>query len=260
MQFDGVLASVAEKKPIVHFLTNYVSANDCANVVLALGGSPIMADAIEEVEEILSLASSLVINIGTINAQTFSSMLLAGKIANQKGIPIVLDPVGAGASKFRNESVMEILESIRIDVIKANASEMSFIAQGKINTGGVDANPKDQNLDQTQIQEVARRYGCVCAVTGEIDWIIDQKESIALKHGVARLSSITGSGCMIGAMIGTFLGASEDAFCSSVAGVGLMGIAGEIADPIKGNGSFHTKILDVISASSEYIKRISVGL
>lgn len=253
-----MLESVREKSPLVHFLTNYVTANDCANITLALGASPIMADTIEEVEDMVRIASSLVLNIGTLNARTLDSMLLAGKSANQKGIPVVLDPVGVGASVFRNKAVERILKEIKLSVIKGNASEMRFLCEGVANKKGVDASSEDWDLSVDKLKELSQEYGCVCAMSGEVDCIVSSQGVARIYNGTSQLTSITGSGCMSGAMIGAFVGSGEDGFSSSIAGLALMGIAGEVAEG--GNGSFARGIIDVISNAKDYAQRIRVEL
>lgn len=255
---EAMLERVREKSPLVHFLTNYVTANDCANITLALGASPIMADCIEEVEDMVKIASSLVLNIGTLNTQSLDSMLLAGKYANKKGIPVVLDPVGVGASAFRNRAVERILDEVKIAVIKANASEMRFLCEGGAGGRGVDASEEDKNLNIEKIKALSNQYQCVCAMSGEVDYILQGERVAKVYNGVERLRGITGSGCMCGAMIGAFLGAGEDAFESSVVSLALMGIAGELSGG--GNGSFSQGILDVISNAKEHIQRIRVEL
>ena len=138
--FENILSAVRQKRPLVHFITNYVTVNDCANMTLALGGSPIMADDLREVEQIVGHCSALVLNIGTLSERTVQSMLAAGKEANRLGRPVVFDPVGVGASRFRNETAAMLLREVRFDVIKGNISEIAYLAEGIGTTKGVDAN------------------------------------------------------------------------------------------------------------------------
>ncbi len=247
-----LLVSLRSNKPLVHNITNYVTVNDCANVILAIGASPIMADDIGEAAEITAISSALVINIGTLNQRTVESMLAAGKKANELGIPVVFDPVGAGASRLRNETTRTILSEVKVSVVRGNMSEISFIAGLNANTKGVDAAEEDiVSGDAVQAAiAVAKKLGCVASVTGATDIITDGKKIAAVSNGHKMLSDVTGTGCMTTALVGSFCGAGRDAFVAAVAGIAAMGIAGEIAYESaggKGTGSFHTAIIDAIS-------------
>lgn len=247
-----LLVSLRSNKPLVHNITNYVTVNDCANVILAIGASPIMADDIGEAAEITAISSALVINIGTLNQRTVESMLAAGKKANELGIPVVFDPVGAGASRLRNETTRTILSEVKVSVVRGNMSEISFIAGLNANTKGVDAAEEDiASGDAVQAAiVVAKKLGCVASVTGATDIITDGKKIAAVSNGHKMLSDVTGTGCMTTALVGSFCGAGRDAFVAAVAGIAAMGIAGEIAYESaggKGTGSFHTAIIDAIS-------------
>lgn len=247
-----LLVSLRSNKPLVHNITNYVTVNDCANVILAIGASPIMADDIGEAAEITAISSALVINIGTLNQRTVESMLAAGKKANELGIPVVFDPVGAGASRLRNETTRTILSEVKVSVVRGNMSEISFIAGLNANTKGVDAAEEDiASGDAVQAAiAVAKKLGCVASVTGATDIITDGKKIAAVSNGHKMLSDVTGTGCMTTALVGSFCGAGRDAFVAAVAGIAAMGIAGEIAYESaggKGTGSFHTAIIDAIS-------------
>ena len=242
---------IRDKKPLIHNITNYVTVNDCANVVLAIGASPIMADDIEEAAEITSISSALVINIGTLNHRTVESMLSSGKKANELGIPVVFDPVGAGASSLRNRTTETILSEVKISVLRGNVSEISFIAGLGSNTKGVDASDKDSNKEGAAVAaSVARKLGCVVAITGAVDIISDGERIVKISNGHKMLSNVTGTGCMTTALVGAFCGASTDNFTAAVGGVVSMGIAGEIAYEKAGDagtGSFHIAIIDAIS-------------
>lgn len=247
-----LLDEVRSKKPLVHNITNYVTVNDCANAVLAIGASPIMADAIEEAADIAAVSSALVINIGTLNKRTVESMLSAGKRANEAGIPVILDPVGAGASTFRNETTKTILSNIRLTVLRGNLSEISYIAGLSANTKGVDASEADiaANDGKAAAIAAAEKLGCVVAITGAEDIITDGKRIAVISNGHRMLSSVTGTGCMTTALVGSFCGAGPDAFAAAAGGIAAMGIAGEIAYEnagSKGTGSFHMAIIDAIS-------------
>lgn len=239
------------KAPLVHNITNYVTVNDVANALLAIGASPIMADDIDETADITAISSALVINIGTLNKRTIASMIESGKKANALGIPVVLDPVGAGASKLRNDTIKEILEEVKITVLRGNLSEVSFVAGLEVSTKGVDSSEADEKNDNVAVAKtVAKKLNCVVAITGAIDVISDGEKVVKISNGHKMLSKVTGTGCMTTALIGAFAGAGTDYFTAAVGGVASMGIAGEIAFEKAGDlgtGSFHIAIIDALS-------------
>ena len=248
----AMLKELRVKVPLVHNITNYVTVNDCANAVLAIGASPIMADDIAEAGDIASIASALVINIGTLNQRTIASMIDAGKRANQAGVPVVLDPVGAGASKLRNETTQKLLAEVKLAVLRGNLSEVSFVAGLEVSTKGVDTSEADNRNDAVSIaNEVAKKLGCVVAITGAVDTISDGENVAKIHNGHAMLSKVTGTGCMTSALVGSWCGAcGGDYFTAAVGGVASMGISGEIAYEKagkEGTGSFHMAIIDALS-------------
>ncbi len=249
-----ILQTVREKKPLVHHITNYVTVNDCANITLAIGASPIMADDIGEVKEITSISSALVLNIGTLNEWTIKSMLAAGKTANEKGIPVVFDPVGAGASALRNETVQRILQEVKISVLRGNMSEIRFAAGLQATTKGVDASEADLRSGTEQgcaiAAAAAQKYNCVAAITGATDIVADTRRTLLLGNGTKLLSGVTGTGCMCTSLVASFCGAAEDDLLSAAGGILCMSIAGELAAEKAGetgSGSFHTAIVDAVS-------------
>lgn len=250
-----LLNQVRDKNPLIHNITNYVTVNDCANVTLSIGGSPIMADAIEEVAEIVAISNALVFNIGSLKKNTAETMLTAGKKANELGVPIVLDPVGVGASKLRNSTVKALLDNLNIAVIRGNLSEISCIAGESSAIKGVDASLEDiANIDGLEVAKmVAKKHNCVVAMTGQTDIIASKDRAVLIKNGNKMLADVTGTGCMSSALVGAFCGATtatNDYFIASVAGIATMGIAGEIAFEkagTKGTGSFHIEIINAIS-------------
>ena len=249
--FSVLSEKVREVKPLVHNITNYVTVNDVANVLLAMGASPIMADAKEEAADIASIASALVLNIGTLNARTVESMILAGKAANEKNIPVIFDPVGAGASAYRNEVTGQILKEVKISILRGNLSEISFIAGLKSNTKGVDASEADSLNDAESIaKNVAEKYNCAVAITGKIDVLSDSCRVFKIANGHPALANVTGTGCMSTAIIGAYASVTDDMLLAAVSGVSTMGIAGEIAyEKAKnlGTGNFHIALIDAIS-------------
>jgi hydroxyethylthiazole kinase len=211
-----------------------------------------MADAIGEAAEIASIANAVVLNMGTLNEHTIPSMIAAGKSANAKGIPVIFDPVGAGASKLRNDTAADIIEAVKLSVIRGNISEIRFIAGLQSQTKGVDASESDiagaGSAGQTA-KELAQKHGCIVVVSGAVDTISDGKKIIYVENGNPMLSRLTGTGCMCSSLIGAFCGAAPgDPLTASVAAMLCMGIAGELACKKAGQtGSFHAALHDAIS-------------
>lgn len=254
----SAIQNIHIKKPLVHHITNYVTVNDCANITLAIGGSPIMADDANEVMDITALSNALIINIGTLTERTVESMLLAGKKANQQNIPVILDPVGVGASHFRNKVVEELMKQIRFSVIKGNASEIRFLAGGNSRSNGVDAASEDtQKKEETQqlAQSLAHKAQCVIAVTGATDIVTDGEKVVLLENGCPEMGLITGTGCMSTSLIAVFCASHGEQILHSTATALLsMGIAGEFAykkTKLIGTSSFRLAIIDEISQLNE---------
>ena len=241
--------------PLIHNITNYVTVNDCANMVLACGASPIMADDAAEVEDITTICGGLNINIGTLNSRTITSMLLAGKKANLLGHPVVLDPVGAGASQLRTDTANRLLREVKFTVIRGNISEVKTLASGAGTTKGVDADVADkvteENLDSAVAfaKAFAARTGAVVAITGAIDIVADAHKAY-FSHN-AMVSSITGTGCQLAALTAAFVTANPDQpLEAAAAAVCAMGLAGEIAhsrlSPLDGNSTYRNYIIDAV--------------
>lgn len=228
--------NLKNKKPLVHSITNYVTVNDCANVILAVGGSPIMSDCIKEVEEITSICDALVINIGTLNESVVESMVKAGKEANQINNPVVLDPVGIGASKFRKETVSKLVDEIIFSVISGNASEIKTLYEESGTTSGVDVNEEDKigktNLaDMIQMcQNLSKKTGAIISLSGAIDIVASTEKANVIYNGTPLMSKISGTGCMLSTIIGAYCGANKDnLFEATTLAVAHMGLAGEMA-------------------------------
>ena len=252
-----MLENVRAKTPLVHNITNYVTVNDCANIVLACGASPIMADDAAEVEDITSLCAGLNLNIGTLNSRTIPSMLLAGHTANRLGRPVVLDPVGAGASHLRTETALRLLREVKFTVIRGNISEIRTLAAGSGTTKGVDADTADKVTDETLDKTVAfakafaARTGAVVAVTGAIDIVADAHTAYCIRNGNAMMSGITGTGCQLSALTAAFVTANPGhPLESAAAAVCAMGLAGETAHkrltPLDGNSTYRNYIIDAV--------------
>lgn len=255
--FDLMLKNVEEKCPLIHNITNYVTVNDCANIVLACGASPIMSDDIDEVEEITTICSGLNINIGTLNQRTIPAMLAAGKKANELNRPVVFDPVGAGASKLRTETALRLLEEVQFTVIRGNISEIKTLASGNGTTKGVDADVADkvteENLDDAVAfaKRFAQKTGAVVAITGFIDIVADGSKAYCIRNGHPMMSSITGTGCQLSAMTAAYIAANpEHPLEAAGAAVCAMGLCGQIAHerltPLGGNSSYRNYIIDAI--------------
>lgn len=251
------LENVRNTVPLVHNITNYVTVNDVANILLACGGSPIMSDEPEDVEDITSICGGLNINIGTLNSRTITSMLLAGKKANLLGHPVVLDPVGAGASQLRTDTANRLLREVKFTVIRGNISEVKTLASGAGTTKGVDADVADkvteENLDSAVAfaKAFAARTGAVVAVTGAIDIVADAHKAYCIRNGHPMMSSITGTGCQLSALTAAFVTANPDQpLEAAAAAVCAMGLAGEIAhsrlSPLDGNSTYRNYIIDAV--------------
>ena len=252
-----MLKNVREKAPLIHNITNYVTVNDCANILLACGASPIMADDIGEVEEITSICTGLNINIGTLNERTIAAMLAAGKKANELNHPTVLDPVGAGASKLRTHTAKELLEQVKFSVIRGNISEIKSLYLGSTSTKGVDADIADfvnkENLPQTVkfAKEFAKSTGSVIVITSAIDIVADSETAYCIHNGDAMMSRITGSGCQLSAMMAAYISANkEDTLKAALACVCAMGLCGEIAkkrmSEQDGNSTYRNYLIDAV--------------
>lgn len=238
--------------PLVHHITNYVTVNDCANITLAIGASPVMADDEGEAAAMARLASSLVINIGTLNQRTIPSMMAAGKAANEKGIPVILDPVGAGATPLRTDTARKLMETISFAVIRGNLSEILCLAGLGAHTKGVDVSMEDRAMDpEGAAKTLAEKTGAVTAVTGAVDVITDGKRRAFISNGVPLMGRVTGTGCMCSSLIGSFCGADPDhPFEAAAAAVTAMGVLGDIAMEAageKGTGSFRAALMDAAS-------------
>lgn len=270
--FKSLFEKLELNPPLVHNITNYVTVNDCANVVLAAGGSPLMADDIEEVEDIVSISNALYINVGTLNQRTVESMVIAGKKANELGLPVVLDPVGMGASKLRNKTVNTLVESIKFSVIKGNMSEIKGMYTNCHNAGGVDVQKEDlidsSNIDTAVdfAKRVSEKFDCIVAITGAIDIVSDGKRTILIKNGHPMMSKITGTGCMTGSIIGTYCGANPNSmFDASVMAIAVMGLSGEkafekVTKNNEGTYSFKGYLIDAISLMNNDILKEGVKL
>ena len=235
--------SVRETTPLVHCITNYVTVEGCANAVLAVGGSPIMSDEPADVEDITSICDALVLNIGTLNARSIEGMKVAGARAASLGHPIVLDPVGAGASALRTKTACELLDTLPVTLVRGNMSEVKAIA--------VDAARRAAAF----ARDFAAKAGCVVAITGPIDIVADANRAFAVSNGTPLQGRITGSGCMLSAISGAYVARyADDALEAALSAVVHMGAAGQQAEgrmtEADGTGTFRTYLMDALSLLS----------
>jgi hydroxyethylthiazole kinase len=242
------LRRLRETKPLVHQITNYVVMNETANATLALGALPVMAHAREEVEEMVVFAGALVLNIGTLSPAWVEAMLAAGRAANERGVPVVLDPVGAGATTYRTETARRILDEVDVAVLRGNAGEVATLVGVQAEVRGVESMAADG--DPAELARAAgRTLGLVASVTGPVDHVSDGERVIAVENGDALLASITGTGCMSSAVTGCFLAVNRDRPLEAAAeALVAFGVAGEdAARTAKGPGSFHVGLYDALA-------------
>lgn len=265
MEFENVMTAVRKRKPLVQCITNFVTVNDCANIILASGGSPTMASHPQEVEEAVAGVQALVCNMGAI--EKVDSMVLAAKEANRLEKPVILDPVGAGGTRLRREAVKRLLEEVHFAVIRGNASEIRYLAGQQSTGSGVDVSDLDEinagNLSAavSMAADLAQKLRTVIAISGKIDVISNGKETCILRNGCGTMARITGSGCMLTSLIGAFCGAYEDPFIAACSAMAAMGISGEIAEEKRirngtGNATFRSDLIDaVFNLTEEQMKK-----
>lgn len=247
----AMLSRIRKTRPLVHHITNIVVANDNANVMLSVGALPVMACAPEEVEEMVSGARALVLNLGTPTKEMVESALFAGKKANALGIPVVLDPVGAGATCFRKESALFLLRNVHVTIVRGNVAEIRALLGLASRMRGVES--EEVGEDYASIaQEAARRFCTVSAVTGAVDYVSDGERTIAVHNGHPLLTSVTGTGCMATSLCGAFVGVEEDPLLAASGALGFLGVCAERAAlRAEGPGTFRMHLFDVMHALSE---------
>ena len=255
-RFTQPLGQVHAVAPLVQCITNFVTVNDCANIILASGASPSMAQDIREVEEAVCGAHALVCNMGAMDF--VDSMILAGRKANELGKPVVLDPVAAGGTQLRRDESKRLLDQVQFAAIRGNASEIRFLAGQHAVGSGVDVSAMDaiteENLGEAveMAATLSAQLHTVIAISGVLDIVSDGNETVVLRNGCATMARITGSGCMLTSLIGAFCGAlPQDAFAATVSAMAAMGVAGELAEEQRlkkgtGNATFRTDLIDGI--------------
>ena len=248
-----IMEGIRQERPLIHNITNMVAMNDSANIILAIGGLPIMAHAQEEVKEMVRAAGALVLNIGTLTSEQIDSMIAAGEEANSLKKPVVLDPVGAGATYLRTESALRLQEKVKIDIVRGNYAEISVLAGLKGNIKGVESVGREKNS-----VEVARSLACkhnqVVVITGEKDIVTDGKTGLEISNGSPMLRTITATGCMVTSLIATFAAVCDDYVLASAGALVCFGLAGErAAVKAKGPGSFKMNLFDEVYNLNEEI-------
>ncbi|MDZ7697177.1 MAG: hydroxyethylthiazole kinase [Deltaproteobacteria bacterium] len=240
------LKALREKRPLIHNITNHVVMNYTANALLASGASPVMAHAREEVEEMVSLAGALVLNIGTLTSPWVEAMLLAGKRANELNIPVILDPVGSGATRFRTDSATRLLRELSIHVVRGNASEILSLVESESRTKGVDAIHKVDEVRDAALQ-LAKTLGTTLAITGPVDLTTDGERIVQISNGHELMGTVTGTGCTASALVGAFCAVETDPVDAAASALAYFGLAGEMAaSSAQGPGTFQMALLDAL--------------
>lgn len=244
--FSNSFNLLKARTPVVLNITNYVAMDLTANALLAIGASPIMAHAPEELEEMVGIADAVVLNIGTLDGKWLASMLAAAKFAALKGKPVVLDPVGAGASKLRTEAAQAILDTGAVRVVRGNASEILALFGGVGGTRGVDS-VADSSDAVVVGKKAAEKTQAVITISGEVDYFLAPGRAALCRNGSVRMTQVTAMGCTASSLVGAFVGVSADSFTGALTATTVMGIAGEqAADQSKGPGSFRVAFLDAL--------------
>ena len=244
----ATLRTLRERKPLVHQITNYVVMNETANATLALGALPVMAHAREEVEEMVQLAGALVLNIGTLSPPWVEAMLVAGKAANAAGVPVVLDPVGAGATRYRTDTARRLLEQVKVAVLRGNQGEVATLVGLAAEVRGVESIGGEGEPAELA-RAAARKHGLVASVTGPVDHVSDGERVLGVANGDELLTTVTGTGCMATAVTGCFLAVKEDTLEAAAEALAAFGVAAEdAARTATGPGSFHVGLYDALAA------------
>ncbi len=245
------VTEIRRQAPLVHNITNYVVMNNTANALLALGASPVMAHAEQEAVEMTGIARALVVNIGTLSEPWVKSMFLAVRAAGARGIPVVLDPVGAGATPYRTKTVRDLMAAVSPAILRGNASEIMAVHRDEVRTKGVDSDAASSSaLDAAR--RIHERHGCVVCVSGETDYIVHEGGTIAVRNGHPMMPRVTGLGCTATALCGAFAAVENRPARAASAAMAVMGVAGEIAaEGCPGPGSFQVRFLDALYALTE---------
>jgi hydroxyethylthiazole kinase len=246
-----VIAKVRSRRPLIHHITNFVVMNATANITLCMGALPVMAHAREEVEEMVGAARALVLNLGTLWPEQVEAMILAGRRANQRGIPIVLDPVGAGATRLRTESAHRLLKELSIAIVRGNLAEIAGLAGLDAKISGVESMGSTGDAAVVASQ-FAEKFGCVAAVTGSIDVVTDGVRLMRVANGHPMMAAVTGTGCMATSVVAACAAVEKDAMTATAAALAAYGLAGELAaEKAQGPGTFQIYLYDAVAALTE---------
>lgn len=251
-QASGLLERVREQRPLVHNITNVVVTNFTANGLLALGASPVMAYAKEEVADMAKIAGALVLNIGTLNPAEVEAMIVAGRSANAHQVPVVFDPVGAGATPYRTETARRILREVRVTLLRGNVAEIAHVVGEDWEIKGVDAGVDEHSQDKAVLaQKAARQWATHVVITGKEDIITDGQHTCLIKNGHPLLTSVTGTGCLLSSLIGAFLAVEKDVLLAGASALISYGVAAQLAaqkTAQRGPGSFQVELLNQLAA------------
>lgn len=242
-----LLTRLRQRRPLIHHITNFVVMNETANITLCAGASPVMAHAKEEVAEMVAAAGALVLNIGTLTPEQVESMLIAGRRANDLNIPIVLDPVGAGATKLRTDSAHRLLSDLKISIVRGNLAEVATLAGFEAKIAGVDSHETATDA-ATVAQTLAQKNHCVASITGHVDFVSDGTRLARISNGHPMMGRLTGTGCMSTSVTACFAAVEPDRFLATTAALAAFGLAGEIAARnSQGPGTFHAQLYDALA-------------
>jgi hydroxyethylthiazole kinase len=259
-QASTIFARIRERRPLIHHITNFVVMNTTANITLCSGALPVMAHAIEEVEEMVAAAGALVLNIGTLTPAQIEAMLAAGRRANQLGIPVVLDPVGAGATRLRTDSSRRLLDELSIAIVRGNLAEVATLAGVKAEISGVESIGVAEDA-ATVATSFARAHGLVAAITGAVDVITDGTRLVRVANGHPMMGTVTGTGCMATAVVAACAAVEPDRVMAAVAALAAYGVAGEIAaSRAQGPGTFAVHLFDALAALTPEVMRARMRL
>jgi hydroxyethylthiazole kinase len=251
LQAAQIFTRVRQQRPLIHQITNFVVMNTTANITLCAGALPVMAHALEEVEEMVAAAGALVLNIGTLWPAQIEAMLAAGRRANQRGIPVVLDPVGAGATRLRTDSARRLLDEVSISIVRGNLAEIASLAGVKAEISGVESISVHGNASEIAAQ-FAKQFGCVAVVTGVIDSVTDGTRVMRVANGHPLMGEVTGTGCMATAVVAACAAVERDCVHAAAAALGAYGLAGQIAaERAQGPGTFQVHLFDALAGLTE---------